>query len=31
MCEREWGVFLKLGMEFCMCSCMEERARSEYI
>jgi hypothetical protein len=31
MCEREWGVFLWLGMELNACSSMEERGRSEYI
>jgi hypothetical protein len=31
MCEREWGVFLRLGMEFCVCSCVEEGGRSDYI
>jgi hypothetical protein len=29
--EREWEVFLRLGMEFESCSCVGERGRSEYI
>jgi hypothetical protein len=31
VCEREWEVFLMLGMEFESCSCVGERGRSEYI
>jgi hypothetical protein len=31
VCDREWGVFLRLEMEFKACSCVEERGRSEYI
>jgi hypothetical protein len=31
MCEREWGVFLRLEMEFKVCSCVGEIGRSEYI
>jgi hypothetical protein len=31
MCEREWEVFLRLEMEFCACSTVDERGRSEYI
>ena len=31
VCEREWEVFLMLGMEFESCSCAGERGRSEYI
>jgi hypothetical protein len=29
--EREWEVFLRLGMEFESCSLVVERGRSEYI
>jgi hypothetical protein len=31
VCEKEWEVFLRLGMEFDLCSCVGERSRSEYI
>jgi hypothetical protein len=31
MCVREWRVFLRLEMEFKVCSYVEERGRSEYI
>jgi hypothetical protein len=31
MCEREWEVFLSLGMKFESCSTVGERGRSEYI
>jgi hypothetical protein len=31
VCEREWEVFLRLGMEFESCSYVGERGRSEYI
>jgi hypothetical protein len=31
MCVREWEVFLRLEMEFTVCSSVEERGRSKYI
>jgi hypothetical protein len=31
VCEREWKVFLRLGMEFELCSSVGERGKSEYI
>jgi hypothetical protein len=31
VCEREWEVFLRLGMEFESCSTVGETGRSEYI
>jgi hypothetical protein len=31
VCEREWEVFLRLGMKFYACSVVGERGRSEYI
>jgi hypothetical protein len=31
VCEREWEVFLRLEMEFDVCSCVGERGRNEYI
>jgi hypothetical protein len=31
VCEREWGVFLKLEMEFYAFSFVKKRGRSEYI
>jgi hypothetical protein len=31
VCEREWGVFLRLEMEFKGCSYVKGRGRSEYI
>jgi hypothetical protein len=31
VCEREWEVFLRLGVKFESCSAAGERGRSEYI
>jgi hypothetical protein len=31
MCVREWEVFLRLEVDFGVCSCVEERSSSEYI
>ena len=30
MCEREWEVFLKLGMKFCACSAVRKRVGGVY-